>query len=169
MWPLDPSVTFLNHGSFGVCPNYILERQSYYRHLFESEPVDFVLRHLDELIYRSRSALAQFIHCETEDLVLVPNVTHGVNSILKSYPFQQGDEVLITGHIYNACRIALCYVAKVKQLKIKEVRIRFPDTTSDLIIEQVLSHISPRTRLVFLDHITLQRPSFFLSKKSSGS
>ncbi|HEX7615098.1 MAG TPA: aminotransferase, partial [Thermoanaerobaculia bacterium] len=40
LWPLDPAVDYLNHGSFGACPTAILEKQSEMRLRLEKEPVD---------------------------------------------------------------------------------------------------------------------------------
>ncbi|QUL98840.1 MAG: hypothetical protein IMF26_01815 [Candidatus Fermentithermobacillus carboniphilus] len=44
--------------------------------------------------------------------MFVPNATTGVNTVLKSITFSPGDEVVITDHIYNACKNALELVAR---------------------------------------------------------
>lgn len=48
LWPLDPSVDFLNHGSFGACPKAILEKQAGLRARLEREPVDLLVRELPD-------------------------------------------------------------------------------------------------------------------------
>lgn len=46
LWPLDPNVTFLNHGSFGACPRDVLRHQSELRAELEAEPVRLLSREL---------------------------------------------------------------------------------------------------------------------------
>ena len=46
LWPLDPGIAFLNHGSYGACPREILDLQAALRAELESEPVRFLGRHL---------------------------------------------------------------------------------------------------------------------------
>jgi hypothetical protein len=48
LWPLDPAIAYLNHGSFGACPTAILEKQSELRLRLEREPVDFLVRALPD-------------------------------------------------------------------------------------------------------------------------
>ncbi|HHP7244960.1 MAG TPA: aminotransferase class V-fold PLP-dependent enzyme [Elainellaceae cyanobacterium] len=153
-WLLDPEVTFLNHGSFGACPISVLERQQILRQQLEREPVQFVERELETLFDDARDALATFVGTQAANLAFVPNATHGVNTVLRSLSFQPGDEVLVTNHEYNACRNALEFVANRSGATIVVVPISLPLTTSDIIVERVLSHVSPKTKLALLDHVT---------------
>ncbi|MHC4776090.1 MAG: aminotransferase class V-fold PLP-dependent enzyme, partial [Planctomycetota bacterium] len=44
LWELDPSVVFLNHGSFGATPRAVLEAQAGWRRRLEANPVEFMDR-----------------------------------------------------------------------------------------------------------------------------
>ncbi|MBM4396703.1 MAG: aminotransferase class V-fold PLP-dependent enzyme, partial [Deltaproteobacteria bacterium] len=112
-WTLDPSVTFLNHGSFGACPRPVLETQARLRAEMEREPLLFLWRELEERLDRSRAALAAFVGSEPADLAWVRNATAGVNQALRSLgeSLGPGDEVLVTDHEYNACRNVVEFVA----------------------------------------------------------
>lgn len=154
LWSLNPEILFLNHGSFGACPKAILQKQQEYSERFETEPVHFVLRELDGLLLKSKEALATFIGANAANLALVHNVTTAVNTVFKSYSWKEGDEVVITNHIYGACRIALHYVAERYKLRIHEVNIPFPLASSAEVTERICLAVSDKTRMLFIDHIT---------------
>jgi hypothetical protein len=61
LWCLDPSVTFLNHGSFGACPSAVLEVQTSLRMEMEREPVDFLVEVLPSRLDAAPEALAAFL------------------------------------------------------------------------------------------------------------
>src|SRR5262245_30465604 len=61
LWPLDPGVIFLNHGSFGACPTEVLGHQAALRAELEAEPVRFLSRELDDRLDAARQALATFV------------------------------------------------------------------------------------------------------------
>jgi isopenicillin-N epimerase len=155
-WSLDPEVTFLNHGSFGACPTRVLEEQSRLRARMEAEPVRFLLRELEGLADAARAALGSFLDADPDDLAFVNNATTGVNTVLKSLRFDPGDELLTTDHEYNASRNALDFVASRWGVKVVVAKLPWPVRSAQAVMDTVISHVTERTRLLLIDHITSQ-------------
>jgi len=153
-WTLDPEVDFLNHGSFGACPRAVLEAQSRWRVRLEREPVRFMARELEGLLDAARAEVAAFVGCDAPDLAFVQNATAGVNTVLRAYPFESGDEILVTDHAYAACRNALDFVAAQRRARVVEAHVPFVGATSGAVVESVLDSITARTRVLLLDHVT---------------
>jgi isopenicillin-N epimerase len=153
-WALDPTVDYLNHGSFGACPRAVLERQQELRDRLEAEPVRFYLREWEGLLDAARERLAAFIGAEPADVVPVTNATEGVSTVLRSLDLAAGDELLTTDHAYGACRNALDVLAGRAGARVAVARVPFPLPSSDVAVEVVLAALSPRTRLLMIDHVT---------------
>lgn len=154
-WTIDPTITFLNHGSFGACPLPVLAAQQQWRKRLERQPLQF-FRDVEALLDAARSELAVFVGADAEDLAFIPNATTGINVVLRSLRFQPGDELLTTNHEYNACRNALNFVAERAGLRIVVAEVPFPIASSDQVVAAVLEQVSSRTRLALLDHVTSQ-------------
>ncbi len=155
-WPLDPNVTFLNHGSFGSCPWPVLDFQRAIRDRLERQPIQFLVRELEPQLDAARAELARFVGADPDNLVFVSNATTGVNAVLRSLPLAAGDEILVTDHEYNACRNAVNFVAERAQARVVVAAIPFPLPDSPDILERLLERVSRRTRLVVIDHVTSQ-------------
>lgn len=134
----------------------MLEFQQALRERIERQPVQFFVRDLEGLLDHSRGILAEFLGAAPENLVFVPNATSGVNTVLRSLQFKPGDELLVTDQEYNACRNALDFAAQCSGAKVIVAAVPFPLQSVDQIIEAILSHVTPRTRLALLDHVTSQ-------------
>jgi isopenicillin-N epimerase len=154
LWCLDPSLTYLNHGSFGACPFAVLSVQTALRQEMEREPVDFLVAALPARLNAARQALASFLGAEPADLVFVPNATAGVNTVLRSLILEPGDELLLTTHTYAACRKTVDFVAERTGARVVVAHLPFPCRDEEEIIATVLKGVSPRTRLALLDHVT---------------
>jgi isopenicillin-N epimerase len=154
LWPLDPAVTFLNHGSYGACPKAVLEHQAALRAELEAEPVLFLGRNLEARLDAARARLAAFLGANPDDLAFVTNATGGVNAVLRSLSFAPGDEMLTTDHAYAACKNTLDYVAGRGGVKVNVAVVPFPLTSPDEVVAAVLAKATPKTRLALLDHIT---------------
>ena len=153
-WSLEPSRLFLNHGSFGACPNFVIEEQRKWQDLMEREPVRFFEELMPDLLLKSREALGTFLNCSPDDLAFVSNATSGVNTILRSLHFEQGDEILVPNHAYQACRNSIDFVAKGWGANVVEVAIPFPIDGPETVVELMKSACSERTKLVMIDTVT---------------
>ena len=165
-WLLDPNVTYLNHGTVGAPPRRVLQKQQVLRDEMERQPSRFVLRELNgeqpmpwRLESRYREAIAQiapFLGARPDDLVFVPNVTTGLNAVLRSVSLGPTDEVLISDLAYGAIALAARTVARDRGATLRTVEMPFPLRDSGDIVDAFVRALTPRTRLVVVDHITAQ-------------
>lgn len=160
-WFLDPEITFLNHGAFGACPKPVLEAQQRYREQLEREPLRFFAKEFEPLLDQAREKLAAFVGAGVEDIAFVPNATSGVNAVLRSLEFKPGDELLTTDQEYNASRNALNFAAERSGAEIVVAAIPFPIESPAQIVSAILQRVSPKTRLVLIDHISSQTGLIF--------
>ncbi len=155
-WLLDPSITFLNHGSFGACPRVVLEEQSRWRERMEREPVLFLHREIEGLLDEARAVLATFVGADPEDVAFVVNATTGVNTVLRSLELEAGDELLVTDQEYNACRNALDFVAARSGTRVVVAHVPFPLRDPSQVVDAITAAVTPRTRVLLVDLVTSQ-------------
>ena len=153
-WSLEQSRLFLNHGSFGACPDFVIAEQRKWQELMEQEPVRFFEELMPGLLQSSRQALGKFLHCSPEDLAFVSNATSGVNTVLRSLQFERGDEILVPNHAYQACRNSIDFVARRWGAKVVEVNIPFPIEGPQTVIGLMKSAYTSKTKLVMIDTVT---------------
>jgi isopenicillin-N epimerase len=153
-WRLDPEVTFLNHGSYGACPDPVLAVQQAWRDQLEREPVRFLSRDLPGLLDETRASLGAFLGADPEGLAFVTNATTGVNTVLHSLRFEPGDELLVNDHEYNATINALRAVAARDGARVVIARIPFPIAGPGEALAAIRGAVTDHTRLVLVSHVT---------------
>lgn len=157
-WIHEPGVTFLNHGSFGGCPQAVLETQATWRARLEGEPVRFFAEDLFGLFDWARADVARFVRCDAGGLVFVPNATTGVatalHNLIASGQARAGDEILLTDHEYPACANNLRHMARAAGLNQVTAGLPLPDPTPQAVADAVLGAVTPKTRIALLSHIT---------------
>jgi isopenicillin-N epimerase len=170
-WPLDPDVTYLNHGTVGVPPRRVLAVQQAIRDEVERQPSRFLLRELVELvgvprggktkIRRAADAVAAFVGARGEDLVFVDNATTGVNAVLRSLDLRPGDEVLVTDQAYGAVANVAAFTAREGGARVRTVEVPYPAFDAEALLEAVERALSPQTRVAVVDHITSESALIF--------
>jgi isopenicillin-N epimerase len=150
---LDPAVAFLNHGSFGACPQPVFESYQHWQRELEREPVDFFDRRLPALLDAARSALAGYVGCSSEDLAFVQNATTGVNLAARSLDLQPGAEVLATDLEYGACDLAWDWACSRAGARYVRAPIPLPLRDPSAVADAVFASASERTRAVYVSHV----------------
>ena len=155
-WRLDPSIDFLNHGSFGATPEPVLLEQQRWRELMENEPVRFFVDHLEPAIDNARRRVCEFVGASPTELVFVHNATTAVNTVLRWLEprLKPGDQLLTTDHVYNACQNAMRATAKRVGAQVVIAKVPFPLVGPEQVSEAVLAAVTPRTRWALIDHVT---------------
>jgi isopenicillin-N epimerase len=151
---LDASVAFLNHGSFGACPRPVFETYQGWQRELERQPVEFLGRRLDGLLDEARAAVAAYVNAGGDELVFVPNATTGLNVVARSLDLRPGDEILTTDHEYGALDLTWAHVCAKTGARYVPCRVPLPVTTPEDVIERVWAAVTPRTRVLFLSHVT---------------
>jgi isopenicillin-N epimerase len=151
---LDPEVIFLNHGSFGAAPKPVLVAYQRWQLRLERQPVLFLGRELDGMLRESRIVLGQYLHADADDLVYIPNATHGVNIIARSLQLEPGDEILTTDHEYGAYDYTWDFICGKRSAKYVHQSIHVPVCSEEEIVQQFWAGVTPRTKAIYLSHIT---------------
>lgn len=151
---LDPDVVFLNHGSFGATPRPVFEVYQAWQRQIERQPVKFIGRELTGYLQTARHALGTYLHVQGDDLVYIPNATFGVNIVARALSLTADDEVLTTDHEYGACDRVWRFVSQKKGFRYVRQPIPLPATSPEEIVEQLWQGVTPRTKIIYLSHIT---------------
>jgi isopenicillin-N epimerase len=152
---IDPSVIFLNHGSFGATPKPVFEAYQKWQLELERQPVLFLGREFDGLLRKSREALGSYINADADDLVYIPNATYGVNIVARSLQLKEGDEILTSDHEYGACDYTWDFICNKAGAKYKHQNIKLPlYSDSKDIVESFFQGVNSRTKAIYISHIT---------------
>jgi isopenicillin-N epimerase len=120
----------------------------------ERQPVAFMRDRLPGELLKAREALGIYLNASADDLVFVDNATWGINVVARSYPFESDDEVLTTTHEYGACDMTWEWMARKTGATIVRQPMPLPVTTHDEFVERFWAAVTPRTKVIFLSHIT---------------
>jgi isopenicillin-N epimerase len=151
---LDPTITFLNFGSFGACPKPVFEQYQQWQLLLEKEPVQFIAVNGPAYLQTAREALATYVHADANDLVFVTNPSYAVNIVAKSLQLKPGDEILTTNIEYGACDKTWEYYCDKAGAKYIKQHISLPLISEEAFVEEFFKGLTPNTRLIFISHIT---------------
>jgi len=162
---LDPSITYLNHGSFGACPISVFNDYQSWQKKLEQQPVQFITKHLWRHLAEARKELGGFLNCNGDDILLFPNPTTAINNVIENLNLNKGDEVLMTQHEYGALVRAWSRSSRKNNFAIVQQSVNVPVDSKKKFIKQFLTGITVNTKVLFISQITSQTGLIFPVKE----
>ncbi|KAL8725065.1 MAG: hypothetical protein Q9166_007596 [cf. Caloplaca sp. 2 TL-2023] len=155
----DPSYLPLNHGSFGTYPKSVRDRLRHFQNLSESRPDDFFRFNLAGLLDPARSAIADILGVDAGECVFVPNATTGVNTVLRSLIFDEGDVIVYFSTIYGACEKTVDYLKETTPVESTKIPLCYPVGDDEMVgkfQDQVkqLKNDGKRVRVAIFDTVS---------------
>lgn len=151
---IDPSIVFLNHGSFGATPKPVFREYQRWQAELEKQPVEFLGRRITALMADSRAILGNYAGTHADNLVYTQNATIALNIIARSLDLKAGDEVLATAHEYGAIDRMWRFLAKVIGFKYINQTTSIPIPSKEKFLEEFWAGVTPHTRVICVSQIT---------------
>ncbi|MDR1728252.1 MAG: aminotransferase class V-fold PLP-dependent enzyme [Acidobacteriota bacterium] len=151
---LDPGITFFNNGAYGPTSRFVIEaRRKYDLELGLDPRNNFRQGELGAV----RRRLASFIGAGEDEVALTHATTDGVNIFAAGLDWKPGDEVVVKRHEHFGPVAA--YEGLAKRYGVKIVQVETPAPPSQTggagqIVEAYEKAITPRTRVLFVSHVT---------------
>lgn len=154
LFMLRENDTFINHGAFGGAIKPLHELAAEWRNVLEQNPLEFFDQTLLPVLAHSVRAVAAYIQCPATELIPLPNVTTGLNSIFNSLELHSNDEIICFSLTYGATKTMLRHLAARTGAKLIIIDLPLPILSKDIITSEFQKQLSEKTKLVVLDQIT---------------
>lgn len=156
-WLLAPDRVNLNCGMLGCSPLPVLRAMIEHLQHSESFREDELPRFgFEENAYLKnvRTTLADFVGCSRDELALTRNTTEGNNIVANGLDLKPGDEALLTDQEHHSARGAWEIKAARYSVVVKYAPLPKPPASVAELVESIERHITPRTRILVVSHIT---------------
>lgn len=153
-WPIEPGLTMLNHGSYGVCPRPVLEAQAQIRARMESDPPRFFMIELERLMDATRRRLGEFMNVDPDWIAPAGNASIALATAIRNVGLKPGDDLLVTSHEYDSGLNELRRMSSEQGFRVVSARIPFPIKSPGQALDAILEAVTPATRVAIVSHIT---------------
>jgi selenocysteine lyase/cysteine desulfurase len=154
--------TFLNHGAFGAALKVGYNRAQQWRLHLERQPLRYFDRDLlPHLVYSARR-LAHFTNSTREATTLLPNVTFGLNTVVRGYSRVYGrkSHVVLWDTSYGSLKkIARHLCDRVTEIPVSPYfdemdQFSDPNEVFEAALQEILDKVDVQGALLILDHTT---------------
>jgi selenocysteine lyase/cysteine desulfurase len=142
---------YFNTAGLGASPRSVTDAVKLAMDRVESAPAP---GHSEADWVRIRGKIATLLgpSCRPDEIALISTATEGINVVLNGLPLRQGDEVITSTHEHVALAVPLLHKIRTAGIVVRTFE---PDlTSSERTVDRVSALVGPRTRLIFISHVT---------------
>ncbi len=151
---LDEDLAYLNNGSLGPCPRYVVDKTVRAWYALERNPAELGYGSLLNEADQTREKVAKFVGCSTEEIALTRNTTEGMNAIAQGLDLHEGQRILTTDHEHPGGSVCWEYYRERRGIHIDQVKLPVPPASADDIVWLFEEKLTPETRVVSVSHVT---------------
>src|SRR5437868_6701662 len=148
---------YLNNGTVGSSPwpvlNAVFDGYRQTEKMDQPDPEDYPIWGYGEW-NEFRDPLAKFVGADRDEIALVRNATEANSYIANGLEMKAGDEVLMTDQEHPGGEQPWNLRAKRYGVVVKKVVLPKPPKNAAEIMNLISDGITPRTRVIFVSHIT---------------
>ncbi|KAL7415115.1 PLP-dependent transferase [Mrakia frigida] len=133
-WNFSSNYVNLNHGSYGSVPLPVLKAMRERSDRIEENPDRFIVLEAAKELALVRERLAGLVNAPVDEVVVAPNATHAINTVLWNIKWQPGDIILLFTTQYGAIFNTAAHIADVNPgVTLLEIPLIFPTTHAEIV------------------------------------
>lgn len=148
---------YLNNGTVGSSPHPVLraifDAFNQTEQMAQADPEDYPIWGYGPW-NEYRDPLGKFVGADRDEIALVRNATEANNYIANGFEMKAGDEVLMSDQEHPGGEQPWQLRAKRYGIVVKKYQIPLPPKSPADILNRINDAITPRTRIIFVSHIT---------------
>nr|UHN91804.1 cysteine sulfoxide lyase [Lentinula edodes] len=131
---LDPLYINLNSGSFGCLPKFVHLAYNDLSQELEAMPDLFIRRNMKTRVDEIRAMLAGLCNTEINHCVIVPNVAHGITTVLRNFPWRENDKLIMASTTFHTIsRTVECLTYLNPHPSVIKLELLFPASHEDIL------------------------------------
>ena len=151
-FPLLENRLWFQNGFVSAIPTPVMKKQKeYFEELYKKGPMHLLYPEIENpRRIKSVKNIAEFLGVNNSEIALMQGVSDGFLKILKSIPWQSGDEIITTTD-ESAIELPCLMLSESRNMKVKKIPlVEDPLDQIDLIKNQITN----KTKLIAFSHIT---------------
>lgn len=124
-FPIASNVIPINHGSYGLPPNVVVDEfsRSMTNDLLFPDKYMFITQFQEYT--KAIKEISGVVGTPYTNLAIIPNATSGINIVFRSMKWKAGDKAVITSVVYDSCEHVLQYMSKMYGIEIIKLQLDF--------------------------------------------
>jgi selenocysteine lyase/cysteine desulfurase len=151
---LEKNLAYMNNGSLGPCPAYVLQETMKAWRELETNPVSMGYGPFIKRMEEVRGKAATFLGCTIEEVAITSCTTESMNMVAQGLELQPGDHVLTTDHEHAGGAECWRYYAKRRGVIINKVKLPLLVSGVDELVGLFGKAMTPKTKVISVSHVT---------------
>ncbi|WPP51251.1 aminotransferase class V-fold PLP-dependent enzyme [Catalinimonas niigatensis] len=152
-YKVSPYFINLENGYYSMAAEPVLEAQVQHLRMINRIPSFYMRRKQWEDYTIVKKAMADFVGCSPEEIVICRNTTEALDTIIFGLTMEAGDEAIMCSQDYGSMLAAFNQRARRDKIVNKVIALPLHPKTDQEIIDAYEKAITPHTKVILVSHL----------------